>query len=161
MIRARLSSIMVMTLALGACASQPKPLQGDFFERPTPHTAVLGDYTGTAVRWGGRIVQLEPRTDTTCFEMIATRLAPNGRPFWAGDDTNGRFIACRVGFYDPAVFQVNREVTFTGHIVAYDTRHVGEHEYRFPRIDIEDVHLWPVREPVDPRRARSPWWGSW
>ena len=50
--------------------------------------------------------------------MIATRLTAHGRPYWAADDTNGRFIACRTGFYDPAVFQVNREVTFTGRIAA-------------------------------------------
>lgn len=161
--RLHLPPIAALALLLGACASQPKPLQGGYLETPTPHAAVQGDYTGTAVRWGGRIVQVEPRTDATCFEMIATRLTAHGRPYWAADDTNGRFIACRTGFYDPAVFQVNREVTFTGRIAGYDTRRIGEYDYRFPRIDAEVVYLWPVRERVDvvTRPAPWPWWGYW
>src|SRR5690606_22048224 len=101
------------TLLLAACASQPRPLQGSYSE-VTPHAMMQSDGSGTPVRWGGRIVQVEPRADETCFEMISTRLTATGRPYWASDDTNGRFIACRTGFYDPAVFEVNREVTFTG-----------------------------------------------
>lgn len=159
----RLLTVSVAVLALGACASQPKPLQGGYLETLTPHTAVLGEHTGAAVRWGGRIVQVEPKTDATCFEMIATRLTPGGRPYWASDDTNGRFIACRQGFYDPAVFTVNREVTFTGRIAGYDNRRVGEYDYRFPRVDADVVYLWPVRERVDvvTRPAPWPWWGHW
>ncbi|KLJ01299.1 Slp family lipoprotein [Luteimonas sp. FCS-9] len=160
---ARLLPVSALALLLGACASQPKPLQGGFAETPTPHAAVQGDYTGTAVRWGGRIVQVEPRPDATCFEMIATRLTVTGRPYWASDDTNGRFIACRAGFYDPAVFEKNREVTFTGRIAGYDSRRIGEYDYRFPRIDADVVYLWPVRETVDvlARPAPWPWWGYW
>lgn len=160
---ARLMTLFVAVLALAACASQPKPLQGGYIETLTPHTAVLGEHTGAAVRWGGRIVQVEPKTDATCFEMIATRLTPGGRPYWASDDTNGRFIACRQGFYDPAVFTVNREVTFTGRIAGYDNRRVGEYDYRFPRVDADVVYLWPVRERVDviTRPAPWPWWGYW
>ncbi len=159
----RLTTAVASVALLAACASQPRPLQGGFSEVPTPHAAVEGDYTGTAVRWGGRIVQVEPRPDATCFEMIATRLTAHGRPFWAADDTNGRFLACRRGFYDPAVFQVNREVTFTGRIAGYDTRRIGEYDYRFPRIDADVVYLWPQRERVDvvTRPAPWPWWGYW
>ena len=63
----------VATLLLAACASQPKPLQGAFVEI-TPHAAMETDQTGAMVRWGGRIVQVEPRANATCFEMISTRL---------------------------------------------------------------------------------------
>ena len=54
----------VATLLLAACASQPKPLQGAFVEI-TPHAAMDTDQTGAMVRWGGRIVQVEPRADAT------------------------------------------------------------------------------------------------
>ncbi len=158
----RLLPLAGLVLLLGACASQPKPLQGAYLEL-TPHDAAQGDRTGTPVRWGGRIVQVEPRPDATCFEMIATRLTVTGRPYWASDDTNGRFIACRAGFYDPAVFEKNREVTFTGRIAGYDNRRIGEYDYRFPRVDADVVYLWPVREQVDviTRPAPWPWWGYW
>ena len=147
---------LAATVLLAACASQPRPLQGEFAPF-TPREAAESDRTG------GRIVQVEPQPDSTCFEMIATRLGVTARPYWASDDTGGRFIACRTGFYDPAVFEKNREVTFTGRISGYETRKIGGYDYRFPRVDAGIVYLWPVREQVDviTRPAPWPWWGWW
>jgi outer membrane lipoprotein len=114
------------------------------------------------VRWGGRIVQVEPRADSTCFEMLSTRLDHFGRPYWASDDTGGRFIACRAGFYDPAIFEVNREVTFTGRVSGYENRSIGGYSYRFPRVDADVVYLWPERaRNLITRPAPWPWWGYW
>ena len=147
---------------LAACASQPKPLQGEFLPI-TPHEAAESDRTGAVVRWGGRIVQVEPQPNSTCFEMIATGLSVTGRPYWASDDTGGRYSASRTGFYDPAVFEKNREVTFTGRIGGYETRKIGGYDYRFPRVDADVVYLWPVREYVDVVTYPPPWpwWGWW
>jgi len=158
----RISALAIATVLLAACASQPKPLQGDFAQI-TPRDATVNDSTGAMVRWGGRIVRTEPLANHTCFEMISTKLSTFGRPYWAADDTGGRFIACRTGFYDPAVFEVNREVTFTGRIDGYENRQVGQYEYRFPRVAADVVYLWPVRERVDviTRPAPWPWWGWW
>jgi outer membrane lipoprotein len=153
----------VLALAtLAGCATQPKPLQGDY-TAITPRNAVDSDQTGAVVRWGGRIIQVEPKANRTCFEMISTRLSGNARPYWASDDTGGRFIACRSGFYDPAVFEQNREVTFTGRIDGYETRQIGGYDYRFPRVEADVVYLWPVREQVDVINypAPWPWWGWW
>ncbi|MBD7987072.1 Slp family lipoprotein [Luteimonas sp. Sa2BVA3] len=146
---------------LGACASQPKPLQGEYAAL-TPRDAAGTDATGSPVRWGGRIVQVEPRADSTCFEMVSTRLDHYGRPYWASDDTGGRFIACRAGFYDPAVFEVNREVTFTGRLAGHESRSIGGYSYRFPLVDADIVYLWPKRErSLITRPAPWPWWGYW
>ena len=147
---------------LVACASQPQPLQGEFAE-VSPRQAAEQDNTGIVVRWGGRIVRTEPHENRTCFEMISTRLDVYGRPYWATDDVGGRFIACRTGFYDPAVFEVNREVTFTGRLEGYDQRKIGGYDYRFPRLAADVVYLWPVRERTDVLTypAPWPWWGYW
>jgi len=131
-------------LLLSACVTQPKPLQGTYTET-TPESAVQGDSTGAAVRWGGRIVSVEPRADSTCFEMISSRIGADARPSSSRDNTNGRFIACRAGFYDPAVFEQNREVTFIGRIDGYENRRIGEYDYRFPRVAADVVYLWPER----------------
>ena len=103
-------------------------------------------------------MQTQPLENRTCFEMIATRLDVYGRPYWAEDDTGGRFIACRTGFYDPAVFENNREVTFTGPgVEGYENRRIGQYDYRFPRVAADVVYLWPVRERVNvlPIRRRA------
>jgi len=137
-------ALAASALLLSACVSQPKPLQGTYADT-TPEAAVHADSTGTAVRWGGRIVKVEPRKDSTCFEMISAPVGSSGRPAGARDDTNGRFIACRAGFYDPAVFEPNREVTFIGRIDGYENRRIGEYDYRFPKVAADVVYLWPVR----------------
>ena len=154
----RLVGIAAISLVLGACATQPKPLQGEFTGL-TPHDAVIGSHIGTQVRWGGRIIRTEPRPDRTCFEVISTKLNADGRPVWASDDTWGRFIACRTGFYDPALFQPNREVTFTGRIEGYEDRKVEEYVYKFPRVAADVVYLWPQRERVDVVVRPTPAWG--
>ena len=154
--------VVALAASLAACASAPQPLQGQFTPL-TPRQAVERDSTGAVVRWGGRIVEVEPQPNRTCFQMISTRLDVSGRPYWASDDVGGRFIACRTGFYDPAVFEKNREVTFTGRIEGYDTRRIGQYDYRLPRLAADVVYLWPVRQRVDviERPAPWPWWGWW
>ncbi|GAB3383005.1 Slp family lipoprotein [Lysobacter fragariae] len=162
--KTRLAFLALATTVLAACATQPRPLQGTFNEI-TPRDAASNNATGATVRWGGRIVEVEPQSDRTCFQMISTRLSTYGRPQWASDETGGRFIACRTGFYDPALFEKNREVTFTGRIDGYENRRVGEYDYHFPRLTADVVYLWPVRERVDVITMRpppGPWgWGWW
>lgn len=160
--KTRLAVLATATVLLAACASQPQPLQGAFAQI-SPRDAVTTDSTGAMVRWGGRIVAVEPQPNRTCFEMISTRLSNTGRPYWASDDVGGRFIACRTGFYDPALFERNREVTFTGRIAGYENRRIGQYDYRFPRVEADVVYLWPIRERVDvvTRPAPWPWWGWW
>ena len=158
--KARIALPILAAALLAACASQPRPLQGTFNEI-TPRDAAASDATGATVRWGGRVVGVEPHPNRTCFEMMSTQLSGHGRPYWAADDVGGRFIACRTGFYDPALFEKNREVTFTGRIDGYEDRRIGGYDYRFPRVEADVVYLWPAREyaEVFTRPAPWPWWG--
>lgn len=158
----RFTVLALATAALAACASQPRPLQGEFAQT-TPRQAAETDVTGAVVRWGGRIVDVEPQPNRTCFQMLSTRLDIYGRPLWSHDDAGGRFVACRAGFYDPAVFERNREITFTGRVEGYESRRIGEYDYRLPRVAADVVYLWPVRETVNvvTRPAPWPWWGWW
>ncbi len=158
----RLALLAVGAASLAACATAPKPLQGEF-NPITPRDAAVGDSTGTSVRWGGRIVDVEPQANRTCFEMVSTYLGDSARPYWGSDDTGGRFIACRTGFYDPAVFEKNREVTFVGRIAGYENRRIGQYDYRFPRVEADVVYLWPARETANVLTypAPWPWWGYW
>src|SRR5688500_2330561 len=94
---ARFAVLGFAMLLLAACASYPRPLQGEFTQ-VSPYDALNTDSTGAMVRWGGRIVRTEPQPNRTCFEVLSTRLGSYGRPYWAGDDVGNRFIACRAGF---------------------------------------------------------------
>ena len=138
---------LLAALALAGCASPPKPLQGQF-SQITPEQAVQRQGLGEVVRWGGRIVMVEPGAQSSCFEIVSAPLTITGRP-QAVDSSLGRFIACRAGFYDPEVFMEGREITISGRVESFETRKVGNYDYRYPRVAAEVVYLWPERRDVD------------
>jgi len=151
----RVAVLAAAVLGLAGCVSAPQPLRGEW-RALQPHAAVDTDL-GASVRWGGRVVDVRPGAEATCFDLIAQPLAANAAPV-GGDLSLGRFRACRAGFYDPALFAPNREMTFTGRLAGFDTARIGEREVRLPRLDAEVVFLWPERREVDVVIERSPWW---
>lgn len=154
--------ILTASLALAACASAPQPLQGQYANL-YPDDAAGQSSIGTAVRWGGRIVAVDPQSQRSCFEIVALPLSATGRPLQV-DRSEGRFIACRAGFYDPEVFQAGREITVSGRIDGFDTRKVGDFDYRYPLVAADVVYLWPERRDRDYRDRPilygpyGPWW---
>lgn len=130
-----------LAATLTACATAPRPLQGQFSSL-LPDAAAQREASGELVRWGGRIVHVEPQRERSCFEIVAKPLNASGRPENL-DRSAGRFIACRHGFYDPEVFQPGRAITVSGHIDGFEMRKVGEFDYRYPRVAADVIYLWP------------------
>ncbi|ADV27850.1 outer membrane lipoprotein Slp [Pseudoxanthomonas suwonensis 11-1] len=153
---------------LAACATAPQPLQGSF-PQVTPQQAVAATPGSSPVRWGGRIVETQPKQDRTCFQMVAMPLNATGRPQSnSADVTQGRFVACRAGFYDPAVFTPGREVTFVGRVEGTESVRIGEYDYHLPQLAADVVYLWPeVREvevvvpPYPYGPYGRPYWGPY
>ena len=135
----------------GGCATAPKPLQGQF-ESLSADSARQQDALGSTVRWGGEIIAVEADAQQTCFVVLSRSLSPTARPVIKREESLGRFIACRQGFYDPALFAEGRDITVTGRIADYESRKVSNFDYRYPRVAAEVIHLWPERRPTDPRR---------
>lgn len=153
----RLIRMTVLTFAacmlLSACTSIPVQLEGEY-SALTPADASEDDVR-TAVRWGGIVLETRPEAEFTCFEVLSRQLDRSMRPVHS-DRADGRFIACKPGFYDPEVFEKGREVTLTGEIIHMDTRKVGEFDYRYPVVDIAFISLWPVRRDWVYVRAYEP-----
>lgn len=141
-------------LLLAGCVTTPKALQGEF-SVIEPGQAAREGRMGERVRWGGRIVAVEPQATRTCFEVVGVRLGSDGRPL-ARDQSSGRYLACREGFYEPEIFKAGREVTITGQVDGHEDRKVGEYQYRYPRLAADVVFLWPERRSVDVIVERSP-----
>lgn len=146
-----LGYLAVVAVLVSSCASMPPALRGDY---PGPAPAAAGDDDiGTRVRWGGRLLEVRPEAERTCFEILALALDGRARP--AADASPGhRFLACRDGFVDPAAFPPQRQVTVTGTLEGFVTRAIGAYDYRYPVVRTEVIHLWP--RPVEPR-AYPPW----
>ncbi len=132
---------------LAGCASIPPELAGNHFASITPGNAQ--NSVGSHVRWGGTIAKVSLTRAQTCFEVVSHPLDASKRPE-ADDKTEGRFIACVHGFFDPVVYAVGREVTFVGMLEAPSLGKVGQYEYMFPHLAASSVHLWPKRLPVRP-----------
>jgi outer membrane lipoprotein len=149
---------LALTLALGACATTPSQLQGQY-STIDPQQAAAQQAPAEAVRWGGRIVEVHTEKLFTCFEIVGAPLDSSGRPREV-DDSNGRFLACRDGFYEPEVFKQGRELTISGKIDGYETRKIGEYDYRYPRVAADVVYLWPERVDYDHDHYHGyPGWG--
>lgn len=145
------TAALALSVLLAGCATAPKPLQGEFTSQSPQQAAASGE----RVRWGGAVIEVEPLAGRTCFQVLARPLAANGRPRET-DASEGRFLACRAGFYDPAVFTAGREVTVVGALDGSEARKVGEYELTLPRLAADAIHLWPER--VDPRYRYDPYY---
>ncbi|KAF1695658.1 Slp family lipoprotein [Pseudoxanthomonas koreensis] len=157
----RIALVACAALVLGACATAPEPLQGTF-PAVTPQQSVGNPQTGPTVRWGGRIIETQPKQDHTCFQVVSMPLTSTGRPDSdSADMTQGRFLACRAGFYDPAVFTAGREVTFVGRIGGTDTVRIGDYDYPLPLVAADVVYLWPEVREVDVITPYYPYWGPY
>ena len=156
----KIATLAVLSLALAGCATAPKPLQGEFAAL-MPADASASQRLGDTVRWGGTIVGVTPAPGETCFEVLGRDLGETARPRRDDDTSSGRFLACRAGFYDPAIFAIDREVTVTGRIAAFETRRIGEYDYVYPRLDADVVYLWPERRPEDYWYHDDPFWPSY
>ncbi len=153
---------LVAALALlGGCATIPKPLEGNFTNLSTA-AAQQGGAGGTRVRWGGEIIKTEPGPQQTCFYLLSRPLDSQARPLsGSAGDNQGRFVACRDGFYDPEVFTRGRELTVTGTLHGTLSQKVGDYDYAYPRVEADVVYLWPKRVPVVnyPPGFYDPFWG--
>jgi len=139
---------MLGALALGGCATVPAPVAGSGFATLTPQQAVAQNGTGARVRWGGEIIKVEPKNDRTCFEVLARDLYADSRPI-RHDSSEGRFIACSKGFYDPAVYTHGRDLTVVGSLAGTEQHQVGDYNYTYAHVDADGVYLWPKRRYPD------------
>lgn len=156
--RLPLAAALLAPLLLAACATVPAPIRGEFSQM-SPEQSQRLESPGVVLRWGGALISVEPEPARTCFLVLSRPLNSSGRPQATRESSDGRFIACRAGFYDPALFAEGREVTFTGRLDRYETRLIGGLEYRYPVLEAEVVYLWPEPLPVIEARPVRPYWG--
>lgn len=142
----RTMTLVAASLTLAACATVPQPLTGTY-SNITTLNAQQGGAGGEHVRWGGEIIKTEPGAQETCFYLLARPLDDQARPTPGNaNQGQGRFVACRAGFYDPEVFSRGRELTVTGTVHGTVSQKVGDYDYAYPRIEADVVYLWPKRQ---------------
>ena len=139
---ARLGFILLL---LGGCASQipvviKLPPQPDIGLAEVKKD--IEPYQDQYVRWGGEIIAVENRADSSLVEILANPLKSYGRP--APDNAyKGRFIARVGGFLDPEHYKKGRKLTVYGKIADMINGQIDQHPYNYPLVNVGAYHLWP------------------
>lgn len=153
----RWAAVAMIAAITAGCATIPEPLAGDYPELQPDQATERS--VGAKVRWGGNIVDTRPGSEQTCVEILAHELDRNFRPV-RSDATGGRFLACRKGFQDPAVFESGRDITVVGRLTDFVEGEIGEFRYTYPRLNADILFLWADRPDyyADPWWYYDPWW---
>ncbi|QKT04420.1 Slp family lipoprotein [Ectothiorhodospiraceae bacterium 2226] len=135
-------------LALVGCATAP-PFDAETVDTAvTPRGALerLPEAEGQRVLWGGTIIETRNLQDATQIEILAYPLNERQRP-----DTNanplGRFLAVQPGYLERVEYAAGRHISVLGPLKEKAEGRIGEAEYVYPVVSIEQLELWPVPGP--------------
>ena len=135
-------------LVLASCASVPAAIDGEGFQNDITPVMVTNNpeaYIGQRVRWGGVIVEVVNNQDETWIEILGLPLSDTARPLSDRTQALGRFIVKTAHFLDPEVYQKGLRMTVTGTLDQTISGKVGERDYIYPAIQIDNHYLWPRR----------------
>lgn len=132
---------ILSVLLLTACSIQPpKPLQGRYSEI-SPNTYKNNPIANLNIRWTGFVIDVENNKDHSCLTIIAKVPDQVARPSRSNRVDQGRFIACKPTFLEPASF-VKKPVTVTGPVKRLITKKLGEMDYQYPLVDAKVIYVW-------------------
>jgi len=120
-------------------------------------------YEGKTVFWGGEIIQVLPRDETTIVEILQMPLGWRGKPQEVSA-SEGKFLVLFKEDYDFSHFSKGRKITVAGEfqrvVRGGEIESLGKKDYPYPLLLSEKVHLWkdyfyPYSSPPP---YFSPWW---
>lgn len=134
-------------LALAACAPAPIYKTSPNLVSAVPFQVARTPerYANGNVIWGGRIVAVHNLADRSEIEVLAFPLDRSQRP-QVGDSGNGRFIAVMHGFVEPMDYPEGALMTLTGTLAGSRAGKVGEADYVFPLVTVDQAHRWTQQE---------------
>ncbi len=150
--------LLIAVLFAGGCATTQAPGTGssanDGLDAPSVEAVRTQPelHQNRTVRWGGTVVAVENREDSTWVEVIERPLTRGGQPR-ASSQSRGRFMAVVPGFLDPVDYGAGKAITVTGAVDGSDTRNIGGASYDYPRVVVSEHRLWTSEETRFARRG--------
>ena len=136
---ARWTTVIIILLA--GCSAVEFDTGGRELADLTPAAAVAGQGEGALVVWGGRIVAVRNRAESTELTVLAYPMTGGHRPR-SSAEPGTRFIAIDNGFLEPQEFAPGRWVSLLGTVDGTVAIQVGERELVGPVLRVEQIHLW-------------------
>lgn len=137
---------ILLALLLTACATTPEFDTSGIDMKTTPQQAVAQQEAlkGSRQLWGGVIIASTSLQEATQFEILAYPLDDDQKP----DTTQtpqGRFLARQDGYLETTTYSQGRLLTVTGTLQQSYSGRIGEADYTYPVLKIEQFFLWPRR----------------
>jgi len=164
-----LLSVVALLVTLAGCASMQEA--GDGSDAQTPVLTFLqvkaapNSFRGQSVVFGGKVLTARRQKDGTRIEILQLPLDRSARPGYDLTQSQGRFLALKQEFLDPATIPPGTRVTVTGAVSGSVTLPLDEVDYTYPVIDIKHVQVWAASEDMAPRirpyMGPGPYWGPY
>lgn len=132
-----------------ACSSQrviPEALE-PLVDRTVPFREIVASpdsYQGKIVVLGGEVLKAKRLKDGTQIEFLQLPLDKDERPILDRQRSQGRFLAIRQEFLDPATMVNGTTMTIVGEVSGTKTEPLDEVEYRYPVLIVKYLHPWPA-----------------
>ncbi|MBH0190779.1 MAG: Slp family lipoprotein [Nitrospira sp.] len=158
-----LPSLSVLLIASG-CATE------DNLESSGPRVtyaqvkAAPETYTGQTVTFGGKVLSAKRLKEETRLEILQLPLVSSLKPALDLSTSQGRFVATKKEFLDPATLPAGTFVTITGAVAGAIILPLDETDYTYPVVEIKNLRVWQKEE--EPPRIRpyigpGPYWGPY
>jgi outer membrane lipoprotein len=142
---------LALAALLAACAPAPlyKPDSATVTAAPSAVAATPERYTGRDVIWGGQIVSVHNLPDHSEIEVLGHPLDSSQRPQF-DKSAGGRFLALMPGYVEGMDYPPGAPMTLRGRIEGARSGKVGEADYVFPLVRVEQSHRWTPQEMSKP-----------
>ena len=104
--------------------------------------AAPGNYVGRVVMIGGVVIKAKRTEDRTEIEVLQLPAEAGGPSTTERLRSEGRFLAVREEFLDPATVPPGTPITVIGVVSGSTTRPLDDSEYTYPVLDIKHLTDW-------------------
>jgi outer membrane lipoprotein len=118
------------------------------------------EYIGRTVMIGGNVIQAKRSQAGTELEVLQLPTAKEGTLTEDRLRSEGRFLAVRETFLDPASLPQGTPITIIGTVKGEITRQLDESDYTYPLLEVKHIIDWNSIA-VQRRRDRSPYYGAY
>lgn len=147
-----------LSLALSGCAH---PISNGLRSQVDPSVTFVHvlqapqAFVGKTIVLGGVISETRNLEGVTEIEVVEKDLDYSGYPS-SGDKSLGRFIFRKPGYLEAEIFSKGRVVTGAGKLVGSQRGKIGEADYDFPVIEVEELKIW--KENIYPDYGYPPYY---
>jgi outer membrane lipoprotein len=170
-----LAPLVGVALIFSACAESIHQVQRDtellgvplWLEREIDSSIRFADlkrtpseYFGRTVMIGGTVIRAKRTGAGTELEVLQLPSAKDGPLTEDRLHSEGRFLAVREAFLDPASLPEGTPITVIGTVTGETTRQLDESDYTYPLLDVKHIIDWNSIA-ANRRRDRSPYYGAY